>query len=210
MLWLAAVVSTACTARAPEQDDDLVVLLDDLGHACGTAPRATVHHGETPLHLAFSCYLFAASQVLITRRAATKRAFPGVWTNSVCGHPAPGETLVSAVRRRARQELGVAVAGVRLVLPAFRYRAGQHGVVEHEMCPVLVGDLTGEPAPDPAEVADHRLVPWTTFAADVLSGRREVSPWCALQVAELAALGPQPRDWTTADPALLPPAARLG
>lgn len=198
------------TAAAPQsqQDDDLVVLLDDSGRACGTAARATVHHAATPLHLAFSCYLFDGSKVLLTRRAATKRAFPGLWTNSVCGHPAPGEPLERAVRRRAREELGIAVTGLRLALPAFGYRAERDGVVERELCPVLVGALAGELSPDPAEVADHRLEPWAPFAAAVLSGEREVSPWCALQVAELTALGPRPQHWRSADPALLPPAAR--
>jgi hypothetical protein len=68
---------------------DEVVLLADDGRAIGTAPRASVHDAATPLHFAFSCYVFdAGSRVLLTRRALVKLAWPGVWTNSFCGHPA--------------------------------------------------------------------------------------------------------------------------
>jgi isopentenyl-diphosphate delta-isomerase len=189
---------------------ELVVLVSPDGHALGTAPKATVHHADTPLHLAFSAYLFDDSgALLVTRRALDKATFPGVWTNSACGHPAPGERLHDAARRRMRDELGVEVTDLRLVLPRFAYRAEQDGVVEWELCPVLVGRVAGTaPAitPDPAEVAGAEWTEWTDFCTDVLAGRRAVSSWCREQVAELAALGPDPDAWPTADPADLPPA----
>ena len=58
---------------------ELVVLLDDEGRTIGSAPKADVHHTATPLHLAFSCYLFDdAGSVLLTRRALHKKTFPGI------------------------------------------------------------------------------------------------------------------------------------
>jgi len=195
------------TATGPEE---LVVLVSADGHATGTAPKATVHHADTPLHLAFSVYLFDdRGSLLVTRRARAKATFPGVWTNSACGHPAPGEPVEDAVLRRARDELGLDVLDLRLVLPRFSYRAEMDGTVEWELCPVLTGRVPGvapEPGPDPTEVEDVRWVAWEAFAADVLSGGRTVSTWCREQVAELNALGPDPSAWPTADPADLPPA----
>ena len=163
-----------------------VVLLHEDGHAAGTADKAQVHGAHTPLHLAFSCYLFDADgAVLVTRRALHKRTFPGVWTNSCCGHPAPGEPFEEAVRRRVQQELGTAIADLRLVLPRFRYRAEQDGVVENEMCPVFVGTAVDTLTPDPDEVAEARWEPWQPFRDAVLDGTRQVSTWCGEQVAQL-------------------------
>ena len=190
---------------------ELVVLLDDQGRAVGTQDKATVHHGETPLHLAFSAYLVDPSgALLVTQRATTKATFPGVWTNSVCGHPGPGEALDTAARRRALDELGVTVGELRLVLPEFGYVAEQDGVVENERCPVFVGVVPDRGlALDPAEVGGAEWVPWATFAAEVLDGRRTVSSWCREQVEQLVRLGADPLDWPGADDSLLPPAARL-
>lgn len=187
-----------------------VVLLDEAGRAIGTAAKAAVHHRRTPLHLAFSCYVFdGAGNLLVTRRALHKKTFPGVWTNTACGHPAAGEPLAEAVHRRVGQEIGLGLADVRLVLPRFRYTATMDtGVTENEMCPVFTAATSDQPDADPDEVATVVWEPWDAFSADVLGGRREVSVWCAAQVAALVELGPDPDGWPTGDPALLPPAAR--
>jgi isopentenyl-diphosphate delta-isomerase len=192
------------------RSEEHVVLLDDLGNAIGSVPKETVHNATTPLHLAFSCYVFdRAGSLLVTRRAAGKLTWPGVWTNSFCGHPLPGEDVVTAVRRRAAAELGIGLREVRLVLPAFRYRASMaNGTTEHEICPVFVAlsDDQAQPAPD--EVAEAAWVPWHDFVEDVLGGSRELSPWCTEQVRAMACLGAHPAGLAEADWSALPPAAR--
>ncbi|GAA2114210.1 isopentenyl-diphosphate Delta-isomerase [Nocardioides bigeumensis] len=169
---------------------ELVVLLDEEGRAIGTASKSEVHHHDTPLHLAFSCYVFDDDdRLLVTRRALAKPTWPGVWTNSCCGHPAPGEALADAVRRRVGQELGIAIDDVRVALPGFRYRAVMaDGMVENEMCPVAVARCSTPSAldPDPAEVAETCWVAWADFRLTVRTGRRSVSPWCHTQVHELS------------------------
>lgn len=168
--------------------EERVVLLDESGQVCGTAPKATVHHDATPLHLAFSCYLFdGRGNLLLTQRALHKPTWPGAWTNSVCGHPLPGERMVDAVRRRALDEVGVVLDEVRLALPAFRYEAVMdNGVRENEMCPVFVAMTGSEVRPAADEVADIAWMPWEQFRSEVTTGRREVSPWCREQVVLLA------------------------
>lgn len=183
-----------------------VVLLDEDGQAIGTSDKRSVHHADTPLHLAFSCYVFDdGGNVLVTRRALHKHTWPGVWTNACCGHPGPGEGLEEAVRRRVGQELGVEVADLRLLLPEFRYRAEMDGVVENEMCPVFVATVAGPLRPDPDEVAEVAWEPWTSFRAGILDGTRDVSPWCREQIALLPE---DPVSAPAASPDALPPAAR--
>jgi isopentenyl-diphosphate delta-isomerase len=174
---------------ADGQPHELVVLLGEDGRPIGTAPKEQVHHAGTPLHLAFSCYLFDdAGAVLLTRRALHKKAFPGVWTNSCCGHPAPGEDPEAAVRRRVREELRLEIGELRCVLPDFRYRAtASDGVVENEICPVYVGRAAGPVRPDPAEVMEHVWVQWH----DLCAAARlpwAISPWAAAQIPLLDSL----------------------
>lgn len=168
---------------------ELVVLLDDDGNAIGQAPKAEVHGPDTPLHLAFSCYLLnSAGEVLVTRRALTKKTWPGVWTNSFCGHPGPGEQMEQAVHRRAVQELGVKITGIRLVLGQFRYRAvDASGIVENEICPVHVASVDGPIDPEPAEVADWEWVPFQALAQSVARTPFAFSPWLGDQLPQLIA-----------------------
>lgn len=169
---------------------ELVVLLDDAGRSIGTAPKSTVHHDSTPLHLAFSCYVFDdAGQVLLTRRALDKRAFPGIWTNSFCGHPTPDESVDDAVARRAREELGIDVVELRCVLPDFRYRAiDADGVVENEICPVFCALVVGSVDADPKEIMDSAWVRWDQLRASA-KFPRAISPWAVEQVPLLHAAG---------------------
>ena len=166
-----------------------------------------MHHDRTPLHLAFSCYLLdAQGRVLLTRRALTKTTWPGVWTNACCGHPAPGEAHADAVRRRVRQELGVGIDDLRLVLPAFRYRAVMDdGVEENELCPVYVGRVVGELDPDPSEVAGVAWASWADVRREVADGTSPLSPWALTQIDALPA---DLRDATDRPVHELPPAAR--
>ncbi len=178
--------------------DEEVVLVDDRGNPIGSVPKSAVHGLDTPLHLAFSCHVRDASgRLLVTRRALTKASWPGVWTNSFCGHPRPAEPVVDAVRRRADFELGLDLDQIELALPLFRYRARDaSGTVENEVCPVYLATTSGQPAlhrdeveeftwVDPIELGESiRLTPWA------------FSPWLVLQAQHLDFLGA-----TTPDPA---------
>ncbi|MFI1462663.1 MULTISPECIES: isopentenyl-diphosphate Delta-isomerase [Nocardia] len=170
------------------RSEERVVLLDDSGEQVGSMPKTLVHHTDTPLHLGFSCYLFDRDgRLLVTRRALSKRTWPGVWTNSCCGHPAPGEPVGDAVPRRVREELGLGIDTPTCLLPRFRYSAtAPDGTMENEVCPVFCARADGPVHADAAEVMDWRWVPWPDFA--VAAGLRwPISPWAADQVPQLAA-----------------------
>lgn len=174
---------------------ELVVLVDDDGHRLGSAPKAQVHHESTPLHLAFSCYLFDhAGNVLLTRRALHKRTFAGIWTNSCCGHPAPDESMTDAAVYRVGEELGVGIVELTCVLPDFRYYAvASDGVAENELCPVYCGLIDGPVRADPEEVMDHQWVPWEQACTAARLGWA-ISPWAAEQIPLLDHAGvPQGR-----------------
>lgn len=175
--------------------DDPVVLVNERGEPIGQELKSAVHTATTPLHLAFSLYLFnPAGQLLLTRRALSKLTWPGVWTNSCCGHPRPGEELVDAVHRRLVTELGVEVTSLRCDLPDFAYRAvDASGVVENEICPVFTGTTLHPnvlPRPNSDEVMDWVWADWRDVAAATSATPFAFSPWAVSQVRQLT--GPQP------------------
>lgn len=190
-------VATAARPSLAGSDVDEVVLVDAAGTPVGTAPRASVHDATTPLHLAFSCYVTdGEGQVLLTRRALDKRTWPGVWTNSCCGHPRPGEDFEDAVRRRLVDELGLEVGDLGCVLPDFAYRATDaSGLVENEVCPVFVAQAhpDAQVLPNSSEVMEWRWVSWASLAKAVDATPFAFSPWSALQVPLLDEQ--QPEAW---------------
>lgn len=188
--------------------EEMVVLCGEDGAAIGTMPKSRVHHTSTPLHLAFSCYLFdEAGRLLTTRRALSKRTWPGVLTNSCCGHPAPGESIREAVARRLAQELGVVVDRIDLVLPRFSYRAVMaDGTVENELCPVYraIARTPVPVEPNPDEVHEAEWTPWAEFST---ADPGSISPWAAEQIVQLTALGADPLNWPVRADTELPAAA---
>jgi isopentenyl-diphosphate delta-isomerase len=175
--------------QRPDKSDEVVVLVDDDDREIGTALKSEVHDSNTPLHRAFSLFLFdrpspevteryGDRRVLVTQRALTKKTWPGVWSNSVCGHPAPGESREEAIVRRVREELGCGVKELEKVAD-YRYRFSRGGVVEHEICPIFVGVIEGELKPDQEEVEDWEWMEWEEFRKALDSDKSGVwSEWC--------------------------------
>jgi isopentenyl-diphosphate Delta-isomerase len=163
---------------------ELVILVNEDGAEIGTADKATVHTTDTPLHLAFSCHIFnTEGKVLITRRALSKKTWPGVWTNSACGHPGPGESMEDAIRRRAHDELGLELETIAEALPDFRYRAvDASGIVENEICPVFVARATSDPSPQAEEVCEWEWVEPAALQSSVGQTPFAFSPWLVDQM----------------------------
>ncbi|MFM6973725.1 MAG: isopentenyl-diphosphate Delta-isomerase [Agromyces sp.] len=168
---------------------ELVVLVDEDGRPIGTTPKESVHTTTTPFHLAFSCYVLNEhDELLITRRALSKVAWPGVWTNSFCGHPGPNESFESAIHRRASVELGTEVTNIESVLPEFRYRAvDASGIVEYEFCPVFTARLSADIRPNPDEVMDVAWVPFAELVRTAETMPELLSPWMVWQLPQIAA-----------------------
>ena len=137
--------------RMPKGFDEPLILVDENNRALGTAAKGAVH-SQGLLHRAFSIFLVDdKGRILLQRRNPKKYHSGGLWANSCCGHPRPGERTVTAARRRLNEELGVSDP---LSFGFFaRYRADlDHGMQENELVYVFFGRLVSETKPDPAEV----------------------------------------------------------
>ncbi|MFM2486228.1 isopentenyl-diphosphate Delta-isomerase [Celerinatantimonas yamalensis] len=163
---------------------EYVVLLDKHRRAYAQMDKRAVHHQQTPFHLGFSCYIFNAKrQLLVTRRALSKQTWPGVWSNSVCGHPAPNEPFSQAVMRRARHELGLNIRAPQLLIDDYRYWAKDaSGVIEYEYCPIYWAQAQSDLALNSEEVMDYQWINGDKLVQSIQATPWAFSPWMVEQV----------------------------
>lgn len=164
-------------------DDELVVLVDDNDKQIGTELKSKVHHKDTPLHRAFSVFLFDEDEsILAAQRSDEKITWPGVWSNSLCGHPIPKETREEAIERRMREELGCGVKNLKKVSD-YRYRFERDGIVENEICPVYMGEIDGDLSPNPKEIQAWGWFGWEDFMEELrLDETNKWSEWSKEEV----------------------------
>ncbi len=163
-----------------------IVYVDDQGVPTGeVAPKLDAHNFHTRLHAAFSCYIFNdKGQILVTKRAPGKKVWPGVWTNSVCGHPGPDESDEDAIIRRSQYELGLELNDIEVILPDYKYTTPPFkGIVENEYCPVYLARVENAPSLNLDEVSDCRWMSWDNFTDELRHDKNNNwSFWCKDQV----------------------------
>lgn len=161
----------------------LVELVDHTGMAIGSCTVAEAHTAPGRYHRAFSVLLYDhAGRVLLQQRAAGKTRFPSRWSNTCCGHPAPGHDTALAAAKRLREELGLTPDDTTPLteLGVLRYHAtaSDSGHVEREWDHVLVATLTGgTPAPDDTEVGDYQWLHPDSLHAEITTRPSSYTPW---------------------------------
>ncbi|MDT0268359.1 isopentenyl-diphosphate Delta-isomerase [Streptomyces sp. DSM 44915] len=138
----------------------LLELVDEEGRTTGTAEKLAAHQAPGQLHRAFSVFLFdSEGRLLLQRRALGKYHSPGVWSNTCCGHPYPGEAPFLAATRRTVEELGAAPALLgEAGTVQYHHPDPASGLVEREYNHLFVGMARQPLRPDPAEVAETAFV----------------------------------------------------
>jgi isopentenyl-diphosphate delta-isomerase len=126
-------------------------VVNEADEALGTMDVQTAHDGDGKRHRAFMVLIRnLQGQVLLCRRSAQKRLWPGYWENSCSSHPGPGESHREAAERRLKEELGFTVALETIGRFEYQARDGAAGA-EHEVCAVLTGLYDGDVTPNSAE-----------------------------------------------------------
>ncbi|MGC5567786.1 isopentenyl-diphosphate Delta-isomerase [Streptomyces sp. FR-108] len=171
----------------------LLELVDEDGTTIGTAEKLTAHQPPGQLHRAFSVFLFdERGRLLLQQRALGKYHSPGVWSNTCCGHPYPGEAPFAAAARRTFEELGVSPS---LLAEAgtvrYNHPDPESGLVEQEYNHLFVGMVQSALRPDPEEVGSTVFV-----SAGELAGRHAKDPFSAWFMTVLDAARPAIRELT--------------
>lgn len=160
------------------QSIEYVVLVDERNKVVGTRQKSIVHQKQTPLHRGFSSFVFnSKGQVLLQQRSLSKKTWPGIWSNTCCGHPNLNETSQEAAQRRLEFELGLKIDNLKEVFN-YRYCFSRFGIMENEICPVVIGFSDQTPTPNPSEVADFKYLDWKDFLKIVDLEGDVWSQWC--------------------------------
>lgn len=162
---------------------EALILVDGNDRELGVAEKIDAHRRGL-LHRAFSVIVWDSNgRQLLQKRAATKYHSGGLWTNTCCGHPRPGEPVENAARRRLLEEMGFACP--LEALGTVQYRATfDNGITEHEIVHVFRGRYDGPVAPNPEEAEGYQ---WCTLArvrADACIAPERFSVWFLRYIAE--------------------------
>jgi len=157
-----------------------VVLVDADDREVGRADKHEAHRTGA-LHRAVSVFAFdGAGRLLVQQRAEAKYHSAGLWSNSACTHPRPGESAEDAARRCLAEEMGLRAVGLEKAFTLVYRAAVTPGLIEHEFDHVFVSTYAGEPAPAPHEVSAWRLDDLDAFVSSTRGHPEIWTPWCVL------------------------------
>lgn len=161
-----------------------VILVNEEDEVIGTMEKLRAHQ-EGVLHRAFSVFIFnSEGKMLIHRRALDKYHSGGLWTNTCCSHPAPGEDTLTSALRRLQEEMGLACSIKKLFDFTYRAEVG-HGLTEYEFDHVFAGVCNDAPKPDPTEVCDWKWVHLEAVKAEIQLHPEHFTAWFRIVIPML-------------------------
>jgi len=164
--------------------EERVILVDEQDKEVGTMEKIEAHE-KALLHRAFSIFVFNdAGQMMLQRRALSKYHSPGLWTNTCCSHPRPGESLEEATWRRIVEEMGFACEMHEVF--SFIYKAAfDRGLTEHELDHVFMGLHNGDPLINPDEVEEWKWIDVDDLLKDIDQFPDKYTVWFKIAVKEM-------------------------
>jgi isopentenyl-diphosphate Delta-isomerase len=168
-----------------------VVLVDEQDNEIGSREKL-ITHLEGKLHRAVSVFLFNENgQLLLQQRAFSKYHSGGLWSNTCCGHPRPGESPVDAAERRLSEEMGICCELEKLF--HFIYRAPlDNQITEYEFDHVFVGHFEGNPDPNPEEAHAWKWVDMDSLLNDIDNHPERYTVWFKIVLQNYLNLPDQP------------------
>ena len=156
--------------------EERIVLVDKNDKEVGTEEKIKAHK-EGKLHRAFSIFVFnSKGEKLLQRRTKTKYHSGGLWTNTCCSHPRPGEPAEKAAHRRLKEEMGFDCELKEVFTFTYHAKLGKN-FSEHEYDHVFVGKFEGEPDPNPAEIDDWKWIGLEELKKDMQENPDRYTYW---------------------------------
>jgi isopentenyl-diphosphate delta-isomerase len=163
-----------------------VILVDKDDCEIGLMEKMEAHK-QSVLHRAFSVFLFnPQGKMLLQQRALTKYHSAGLWTNTCCSHPRPGETLENAVSRRLIEEMGITTKVFKAF--DFIYQAElPDNLNEYEFDHVFIGNYDADVRPNHLEVANFVYQSIEEVEANLESHPEKYTVWFKIAFPKVVA-----------------------
>lgn len=163
-----------------------VILVNEQDEQLGMVEKMEAHQ-KALLHRAFSVFIFNKDgQMLLQQRALNKYHSGGLWTNTCCSHPLPGEGTAEAATRRLAEEMGFTTPLIKVF--DFIYQAPfDNGLTEHEFDHVFTGTYEGPVVPNAEEVADYCYMSLQEIKASIASHPHKYTAWFLIAFPRLEA-----------------------
>nr|WP_229655778.1 isopentenyl-diphosphate Delta-isomerase [Pantoea sp. 201603H] len=167
-----------------------LILVDRHDNQVGEGEKLQVHL-DGSLHRAFSVFIFNSNgQLLLQQRAEEKYHSAGLWANTCCGHPRPGEDKLAAARRRLQEEMGFDCS--LIPVGSFIYHAQvSDNMVEYEYDHLYAGVFDGSPQHNPAEVAQYKWLDLADIRQQIATNPNSFSQWFLRIFQQPAPLQPE-------------------
>lgn len=159
-----------------------VILVDEQDNEIGVMDKLAAHE-QGRLHRAFSIFVYRDEQgleLLLQQRAATKYHAGGLWSNTCCSHPMPGEPLIEAGERRLLEELGFSLP-LKIVGSFIYQHHFENGLTEYEFDYVMVAHApyTLSLFPNSEEVMNTRWISLSDLYQALSTHPEQYTPWLA-------------------------------
>lgn len=161
-----------------------VILVDQFDAQTGVEEKLRAHELAL-LHRAFSVFVFnSKGELLLQRRALHKYHSPGLWTNTCCSHPRPGEITKDAAHRRLKEEMGF---DCELEWKfSFVYKAPfDNGLTEHEFDHVFFGTFDKDPIINTEEVTEWKWVSWENLLGKIEENPQDYTVWFRIALKKI-------------------------
>ncbi|MDX2172228.1 MAG: isopentenyl-diphosphate Delta-isomerase [Bacteroidota bacterium] len=161
-----------------------VILVDIFDNAIGRMEKLEAHQ-KGVLHRAFSVFIFNDNnELLLQRRALSKYHSAGLWTNTCCSHPRPGEETLEAANRRLKEEMGMEVD--LDFKTSFTYKTEfENGLTEHEFDYVYFGNSNNAPVINTEEVAEFIWLGIDEIKERIKLSPNEFTSWFKIAIEKL-------------------------
>lgn len=134
-------------------DEEWFPLVDEAGNIVGQATRRECHDGSKRLHPVVHLHIYNKDgDLFLQKRSLTKDIQPGKWDTAVGGHVDYGESIEEALRREAREELGIERFEAELMA-----RYVFESAIEKELVHTYRTFYEGPFTPDKEELDDARF-----------------------------------------------------